>query len=77
MRVVGTMNSKDNLCKYCQLEIPTCPKANHLVFGDGVGNDNIIECSEFKIKALTCAGYYPIIGKPEDGVIKSAEGEKQ
>ena len=47
MRVTKTISTKDNLCKYCQLMIPTCPKANQLKFGNGIGNDNIIECSEF------------------------------
>ena len=70
MRVVGTVNTKDNLCDWCQLEMPTCPKENHIKFGDGKGNDNIIECSEF----LFIGGdKSKIIGKPELGVIKRAE----
>jgi len=71
MRVVGTISKKDNLCDYCQLHIAECPKANHLKFGDGIGNDNVIECSEFLVKQWN--HNFPIIGKPELGVIKRAE----
>ncbi len=49
MRAIKTKSTKDNLCNYCQLHISTCPKANHLKFGDGIGNDNVIECSEFVV----------------------------
>ena len=71
MRVTGTESSKDNLCDYCKLHIPTCPKANHIKFGDGIGNDNVIECSEYILKEWN--NNYPIVGKPELGVIKSAK----
>jgi hypothetical protein len=72
MRVTGTESTKDNLCNYCQLHIAECPKANHIKFGDGKGNDNVIECSEFLVKHLR--NNYPIIGKPELGVIPRAIG---
>lgn len=71
MRVVATKSTKDNLCDYCSLEIATCPKAKHIKFGNGKGNDNIIECSEFLVKQWH--NNFPIIGKPELGVIKRAE----
>ncbi len=76
MRVVATKSSKDDLCNYCQLEQPTCPKANHIKFGDGVGNDNIIECSEFLTKSLGNKANFPIVGRPELGVIKRAENTR-
>jgi hypothetical protein len=58
MRVIKTKSTKDHLCQYCQNDIATCPKANHIQFGNGVGNDNVIECSEFTpIKFLN---NYPI-----------------
>lgn len=69
MRVVATISTKDVLCNYCRLEIPTCPKAEHIKFGDGVGNDNVIECSEFIIKSWH--NTFPIVGRPELGVFKS------
>lgn len=69
MRVVATKSTKDHLCNYCQLEFATCPSANHLKFGDGLGNDNVTECSEFLHKG-GCEKF--IEGKPELGVIKSA-----
>ena len=53
MRVIKTKDSKDVLCKYCQNDFASCPKANHIKFGDGVGNDNVIECSEF-----VCTSYF-------------------
>ena len=70
MRVVGTKSTKDKLCDWCHLEQPTCPKANHIRFGDGKGNDNVIECSEFMFIG---GDESKIIGKPELGVIKRAE----
>jgi hypothetical protein len=70
MRVVATINSEDNLCNYCQLDFPACPKANHLKFGNGKGNDNIVECSEFLCKRWS--NNFPIIGKPELGVFIKA-----
>ena len=70
-RVVATESTKDILCNYCQLEFPTCPKANHIKFGDGVGNDNVIECSEFVCRSFQ--HNFPIIGKPELGIFKRAE----
>lgn len=49
MRIIQTKCTKDNLCKYCSNDFATCPKANHIVFGNGLGNDNVIECSEFSV----------------------------
>lgn len=40
--------NKVNLCSSCSKDYPVCDGDN-LLFGDGVGNDNII----------TCAGYTP------------------
>lgn len=69
MRVVGTKSTKGNLCNSCQEHIAECPKANHIKFGDGKGNDNVIECSEFLFNGRDKD---KIIGKPELGVIKRA-----
>jgi hypothetical protein len=52
MRAIKTKSTKDHLCEYCQLDFATCPKANHIKFGDGIGNDNVIECSEFVCLAM-------------------------
>ena len=76
MRVVGTKSTKDRLCRYCQLSnkglwSPDCPKANHIKFGNSVGDDNVIECSEFS--TLMFHSTFPIKGMPEYGVIKRAE----
>jgi hypothetical protein len=36
-----------HLCDKCIYEIPTC-KSNEKIFGNGTGNDNIIECDGYK-----------------------------
>lgn len=71
MRVVATKNEKDNLCNYCGHEFATCPKASHIKFGSGVGNDNVVECSEYI--SLSWNNNYPIEGKPELGVFPKGE----
>jgi hypothetical protein len=68
-RVIGTIDTKDNLCRYCRNSFVDCPKANHIKFGDGIGNDNIIECSEFICRSIWAN--FPIEGKPEYGVIRA------
>lgn len=60
MRVIKTKDTKDHLCKYCQNDFATCPKANNIKFGDGFGNDNVIECSEFVV--TSCFNNFPIAG---------------
>lgn len=47
MRVAATKSNKDHLCNYCELEFVTCPKANHLKFGNEPADDNVVECSGF------------------------------
>lgn len=73
MRVTGTISTKDHLCDYCIDNPVECPKATHLKFGDGVGNDNVIECSEFKCRQWV--HNFPIVGKPELGIFKSGENK--
>ena len=58
MRVIKTKSTKDDLCQYCQNDFATCPKANHIKFGNGFGNDNVIECSEFT--PISFHNNYPI-----------------
>lgn len=38
--------TEDHLCAYCEKCYPSC-NALEVKFGDGVGNDNIIECDTF------------------------------
>jgi hypothetical protein len=71
MRVVGVLFKSDILCNYCQLHISECPKANHIKFGNGVGNDNVIECSEFLVKQFV--NDFSITGMPEYGIIKGGK----
>lgn len=46
MRVIRTKDSTENLCDACQRseEIPLCVPDN-VEFGNGIGNDNVIGCS--------------------------------
>ena len=71
MRVTATTNEKDNLCSYCSNDFDTCPKALHIRFGNGLGNDNVIECSEYV--PISQNNNYPIVGKPELGVFPKSE----
>lgn len=47
VRIKKATDTKVNMCDFCGYEFATCPKANHIKFGDGKGNDNVIECSEY------------------------------
>lgn len=42
-------NTKINLCATCTKEIPECNSVK-IEFGDGVGNDNVIECDTYEQK---------------------------
>lgn len=44
-----------NLCDKCAKEFATC-KPENVVFGNGVGNDNVVECSGFN--GRTCENCY-------------------
>lgn len=47
MRVSKAINSKVNMCDKCELCFATC-KPELIEFGDGIGMDNVIVCSEYK-----------------------------
>lgn len=58
----------DNLCDSCALCFADCPA--EIVFGNGIGNDNVIECDVYirsnqNIKCDTC------IHKDEMGTLQS------
>ena len=36
-----------NLCDSCEWEYPDCPTHRNIVFGTGVGGDNICACDEY------------------------------
>ena len=46
MRIIRTSDSKENLCDTCpkRSDFPACLPEN-VEYGNGVGNDNIIACS--------------------------------
>ena len=72
--VIKTKESMNNLCDYCLLKIPTCPKAIHIKFGNGIGNDNVIECSEYVVRSFH--NNYPITSIPELRHIKKIDMNK-
>lgn len=40
------LDTKANLCDTCISDYPTCPSTRtNVVFGDGLGNDNVCKCS--------------------------------
>jgi len=49
MRIIRTSNVKENLCDKCLNKIPEC-NPTVCEFGSGIGNDNIIGCSEYNGK---------------------------
>lgn len=48
------IDRRDNLCDYCEYERSSCKgmKYNTIVFGEGKGNNNIIQCGSCKLKPL-------------------------
>lgn len=40
-------SSNLHLCDSCCLDFPTCP-GKILVWGDGVGNDNVVACASYE-----------------------------
>lgn len=42
-------DTKINLCDTCKFEVPTCSAIYpDIQFGNGWGNDNVIECKRYK-----------------------------
>ena len=37
-----------NLCSSCCSAYPDCPEGNKVIFGDGIGNDNICACNKYE-----------------------------
>ena len=46
MRVIKTSNADVNLCSFCPKTFSEC-NPHTIEFGNGVGNDNVIACSEY------------------------------
>lgn len=68
MRVTKIKNLKDQICKYCSIQknrqfIECFP--GYIEFGNGIGNDNVIACSEFS--PISYYNNYPIESVPELG----------
>ncbi len=45
------MDTKKHLCATCLNEFPTC-QPDRIEFGDGIGNDNVIDCSSYNERKL-------------------------
>lgn len=44
-------DTKRNLCDACKFNIPECQALNtDIEFGDGLGNDNVIECKFYEVR---------------------------
>ena len=50
--------TKRHICNTCQKEFPTCD-SKKIVFGNGVGNDNVVNCDAYmKTKTeIRCSDY--------------------
>lgn len=57
-----------NLCDSCDYSYPDCPSKNDdVIFGNGIGNDNICVCNKYKPSAQPETMYYPQV----DGITPS------
>ena len=44
-------NNQIHLCEYCKYDYPECPAVkDNVIFGNGIGYDNICACVKFEIK---------------------------
>ena len=41
-------HNKVNLCDTCRHTYPGCPSGDDVIFGDGVGGDNICACAQYE-----------------------------
>lgn len=51
MKTESVKGNKTNICSGCKNEIPTC-KPEFLIFGDGVGSDNVVGCDIFEARRI-------------------------
>lgn len=68
--VVRAINSTDHLCNICSSSFAEC-KPEILNFGDGLGNDNVIACSECSVLS---AEESLIMMDPSKAVVQDADG---
>ena len=41
------MDNQIHLCDSCHEELPNCDQEKHIIFGTGLGDDNICACSSY------------------------------
>lgn len=64
------MNTKLNLCDTCTYEYPVCHAGmSDVTFGDGIGNDNICGCLQYRKKPNTISFIFWLIIKIFIGVL--------
>ena len=71
MRATISTDSKKNMCDSCHSDFATC-KPDMVKFGDGIGNDNVVACSQY----IVVPGYYEprhIELAPELGIFKRTD----
>ncbi len=47
MEIDSISNNEVNLCDSCCEQYPSCPQDLKVIFGDGVGNDNVCACNKY------------------------------
>lgn len=53
-------DNQTNLCDSCDYSYPDCPSKNDdVIFGNGIGNDNICACNKYKPSAQTERRWIP------------------
>lgn len=52
MQPTAQPDNQTNLCDSCDYSYPDCPsKYDDVIFGNGIGNDNICACNKYKPSA--------------------------
>lgn len=72
------VDTKKNLCDTCinSVDMPMCTSED-IKFGDGYGNDNIIECNNYEVEGLEngciSLGEFDVVLKPQHYADKQIE----
>jgi len=78
--IVKTRTNKDNLCNVCKYTLASC-EGREIVFGCGLGKDNIINCDAFKVDLIKRQQHPNILAEdywgvkpypPKESIVESA-----
>jgi len=63
-------DNQTNLCDSCNYSYPDCPSKNDdVIFGNGIGNDNICACNKYKPSAQPEQRWIPVTERlPEENM---------